>query len=104
MTLFIDGAQVQKLRKAIDEYENDKWRLIAAKVGSGFSPTACQEKAEELEAQEELEEEMSTESRQESPSSAQLQTTTPSPQVPVSRPMQAASSTSSPPPTSARLM
>lgn len=48
---------MQKLRKAIDEYENDKWRLIAAKIGSGFSPAACQEKAEELEARERLEEE-----------------------------------------------
>ncbi len=39
----------------MEEYENDKWRLIAAKVGSGFSPTACQEKAEEMEFQEEYE-------------------------------------------------
>lgn len=40
----------------MDEYENDKWRLIAAKVGSGFSPVACQEKAEELEIQEDSDE------------------------------------------------
>jgi len=32
------------------EYENDKWRIISTKVGSGFSPTACKEKAEELAA------------------------------------------------------
>ncbi|KAK2772907.1 hypothetical protein FQN53_004405 [Emmonsiellopsis sp. PD_33] len=39
---------VQRLRNAIHEYENDRWRVIANKVGSGFSPTACREKAEEL--------------------------------------------------------
>lgn len=53
---------MQKLRKAMEDYENDKWRLIAAKVGSGFSPAACQEKAEELEVQEEFEEAMSEDS------------------------------------------
>jgi len=30
------------------EYEQDRWRLIAAKVGSGFSPAACREKAREI--------------------------------------------------------
>jgi hypothetical protein len=60
---------VQKLRKAIDEYENDKWRLIAAKIGSGFSPAACQEKAEELEAREGLEEEEEEEEEEEATSS-----------------------------------
>ncbi|KZF24455.1 hypothetical protein L228DRAFT_266790 [Xylona heveae TC161] len=39
---------VQKLRDAMDEYEVDRWRLIAAKVGNGFSATACKEKAEEI--------------------------------------------------------
>ncbi|KAI9878896.1 MAG: hypothetical protein M1830_010200 [Pleopsidium flavum] len=38
---------VLRLRNAIQDYENDKWRLIAAKVGSGFSPAACREKAQE---------------------------------------------------------
>jgi hypothetical protein len=47
----------------MDEYENDKWRLIAGKVGSGFSPAACQEKAEELEIQEEFDDETSSESQ-----------------------------------------
>jgi len=32
------------------EYENDKWRIISTKVGSGFSPAACKEKASELAA------------------------------------------------------
>jgi len=32
------------------EYENDKWRIISTKVGSGFSPAACKEKATELAA------------------------------------------------------
>lgn len=46
----------------MQEYENDRWRIIASKVGSGFSPGACREKAEELaavEAEEEEEEEQS---------------------------------------------
>jgi hypothetical protein len=46
----------------MQEYENDRWRIISSKVGSGFSPTACKDKAEQLEAvelaaQEEEEEE-----------------------------------------------
>jgi len=53
---------VVKLRNAMQEYENDRWRIISSKVGSGFSPTACKDKAEQLEAvemaaQEEEEEE-----------------------------------------------
>ncbi|KAF8248958.1 putative transcriptional activator Myb [Wilcoxina mikolae CBS 423.85] len=39
---------VQRLRTAMTEYEQDRWRLIAAKVGSGFSPAACREKAREI--------------------------------------------------------
>ncbi|EGE79009.2 MYB DNA-binding domain-containing protein, variant 2 [Blastomyces dermatitidis ER-3] len=39
---------VQRLRNAIHEYENDRWRVIANKVGSGFSPVACRDKAAEL--------------------------------------------------------
>jgi hypothetical protein len=42
--------QVAKLRNAMHEYENDRWRIIASKVGSGFSPAACREKAQELDA------------------------------------------------------
>ena len=30
------------------EYENDRWRIISTKVGSGFSPVACKEKAAEI--------------------------------------------------------
>jgi hypothetical protein len=30
------------------EYENDRWRIISTKVGSGFSPAACKDKAAEL--------------------------------------------------------
>jgi hypothetical protein len=41
---------VVRLRNALREYENDKWRIISTKVGSGFSPTACKEKATELAA------------------------------------------------------
>ncbi|KAF2278934.1 uncharacterized protein EI97DRAFT_223684 [Westerdykella ornata] len=41
---------VQKLRNAMQEYENDRWRIIASKVGQGFTPAACREKAAELEA------------------------------------------------------
>lgn len=46
--------QVQKLRNAMLEYDNDRWRIISAKVGSGFSPAACKEKASELEAEAEV--------------------------------------------------
>jgi len=30
------------------EYETDRWRIISTKVGSGFSPAACKDKATEL--------------------------------------------------------
>jgi hypothetical protein len=30
------------------EYDNDRWRIISTKVGSGFSPVACKEKAVEI--------------------------------------------------------
>ena len=38
------------MRNAMREYENDRWRIISTKVGSGFSPAACKEKAAELAA------------------------------------------------------
>ncbi|KAH8700348.1 MYB DNA-binding domain protein [Talaromyces proteolyticus] len=38
----------QRLRNAIQDYENDRWRIIAGKVGHGFTPAACREKATEL--------------------------------------------------------
>ncbi|KAF2737717.1 hypothetical protein EJ04DRAFT_95585 [Polyplosphaeria fusca] len=51
---------VQKLRNAMQEYENDRWRIISSKVGSGFSPAACREKASDIEAIEAEEEEHSS--------------------------------------------
>ncbi|KAH7066259.1 hypothetical protein BKA63DRAFT_158657 [Paraphoma chrysanthemicola] len=48
---------VLKLRNAMQEYENDRWRIISSKVGSGFSPAACRDKAQEIEAIEAAEEE-----------------------------------------------
>ncbi|RDW88735.1 hypothetical protein BP6252_00767 [Coleophoma cylindrospora] len=39
---------VQKLRTALHDYEQEKWRIIAQKVGTGFTSAACKEKAEEL--------------------------------------------------------
>ncbi|EEQ33070.1 MYB DNA-binding domain-containing protein [Microsporum canis CBS 113480] len=46
-TVWTDEA-VQRLRNAIQDYENDRWRIVATKVGSGFSPAACREKAAEI--------------------------------------------------------
>jgi hypothetical protein len=42
---------LQKLRNAIQEYENDRWRIISTKVGNGFSAAACRDKAAELETE-----------------------------------------------------
>lgn len=39
------------------DYENDRWRIISSKVGSGFTPAACREKAAELDTLEEVGEE-----------------------------------------------
>ncbi|KAF1968059.1 hypothetical protein BU23DRAFT_481776 [Bimuria novae-zelandiae CBS 107.79] len=47
---------VQKLRTAMHEYESDRWRIIASRVGGGFSPAACRDKAHELETGEVAEE------------------------------------------------
>lgn len=38
----------QKLRTAIQDYESEKWRIVANKVGSGFTPAACRERYDEL--------------------------------------------------------
>lgn len=43
--------QVQRLQTAMQDYDNDRWRIISSKVGNGFSATACQAKADELEAE-----------------------------------------------------
>lgn len=42
------ASQVQRLRNAIRDYDNDRWRIIAGKVGHSFTPAACREKATEL--------------------------------------------------------
>ncbi|EHL02533.1 putative transcriptional activator Myb [Glarea lozoyensis 74030] len=39
---------IQKLRTALHDYEQEKWRIIAQKVGTGFTSAACKEKAMEL--------------------------------------------------------
>ncbi|KAK4232174.1 transcriptional activator Myb [Podospora fimiseda] len=38
----------QKLKSALQDYENEKWRIIANKVGTGFTPAACRERAASL--------------------------------------------------------
>lgn len=40
--------QDQKLRTALQDYENEKWRIVANKVGTGFTPAACRERAAQL--------------------------------------------------------
>lgn len=49
--------QMNRLRNAMTEYEADKWRIIAGKVGNGFSPAACRDKAREWDEEEEEDEE-----------------------------------------------
>ncbi|KAI4851408.1 hypothetical protein E4T45_05097 [Aureobasidium sp. EXF-8846] len=49
-------ARIQRLRTAIQDYDNDRWRFISSKVGSGFSAAACKAKAEEIEAEDMREE------------------------------------------------
>ncbi|KAK0125468.1 hypothetical protein ONS95_000523 [Cadophora gregata] len=39
---------IQKLRTALHDYEQEKWRIVAQKVGTGFTSAACKEKAREL--------------------------------------------------------
>ncbi|TVY38805.1 hypothetical protein LSUB1_G004662, partial [Lachnellula subtilissima] len=39
---------IQKLRTALHDYEQEKWRIVAQKVGTGFTSAACKEKASEL--------------------------------------------------------
>ncbi|PWI64666.1 hypothetical protein PCL_08675 [Purpureocillium lilacinum] len=38
----------QKLLRALQDYENEKWRIVAHKVGSGFTPAACRERSEQF--------------------------------------------------------
>ncbi|CAI7675262.1 unnamed protein product [Penicillium pancosmium] len=37
--------KVQRLQRAISQYEQDRWRIISSKVGKGFGPEACRERA-----------------------------------------------------------
>ncbi|KAK4891835.1 hypothetical protein LTR49_028638, partial [Elasticomyces elasticus] len=39
---------IEKLHTAMDEYEDDRWRIISGKVGNGFSAAACRKKAAKL--------------------------------------------------------
>ena len=51
---------MQRLRNAIQEYENDRWRVISHKMGFGFSVAACKEKAAKLGAEDRAREEPAT--------------------------------------------
>ncbi|KAI5247482.1 hypothetical protein E4T47_06412 [Aureobasidium subglaciale] len=55
--IVLGSGPIQRLRTAIHDYDNDRWRFISSKVGSGFSATACKAKAEEIEAEDMREEE-----------------------------------------------
>ncbi|KAI3559510.1 MYB DNA-binding domain-containing protein [Colletotrichum abscissum] len=44
----------QKLRTALQDYENEKWRIVANKVGTGFTPAACRERTQDFSDEEEL--------------------------------------------------
>lgn len=46
-TLWSDETD-HKLRTALQDYENEKWRIVANKVGTGFTPAACRERSEQL--------------------------------------------------------
>ncbi|KAK3676603.1 hypothetical protein LTR78_003377 [Recurvomyces mirabilis] len=39
---------VDKLHLAMQEYEEDRWRIISSKIGNGFSAAACRDKAAEV--------------------------------------------------------
>jgi hypothetical protein len=43
--LILTCEQVQRLHRAMDEYETDRWRIISGKVANGFTPAACKERA-----------------------------------------------------------
>lgn len=42
------NVQIQKLRTAVHDYEQEKWRIVAQKVGTGFTSTACKDRWTEL--------------------------------------------------------
>lgn len=35
----------------MEDYDNERWRIISGKVGNGFSAAACKEKAGELDTE-----------------------------------------------------
>ncbi|CAG9993423.1 unnamed protein product, partial [Clonostachys byssicola] len=37
-----------KLRTVLEDYENEKWRIVASKLGTGFTPAACRDRADQL--------------------------------------------------------
>lgn len=48
LTDSLRSSQDLKLRAAMQDYENERWRIIANKVGPGFTPVACRERASQL--------------------------------------------------------
>jgi len=40
------------LKSAIRDYDVERWRVIASRVGGGFSANACKEKAVEIDEEE----------------------------------------------------
>ena len=40
--------QDQKLLKALQDYETEKWRIVAHKAGSRFTLAACRERCQQL--------------------------------------------------------
>ncbi|KAJ5735436.1 uncharacterized protein N7483_000561 [Penicillium malachiteum] len=44
---------INRLDKALRDYEDDRWRVVAAKVGHGFTPAACRIRALNLDPEEE---------------------------------------------------
>ena len=45
---WLTDRQLQKLRDAFQEHENNRWRFISSKVGSGYLAAACKDKIAEL--------------------------------------------------------
>lgn len=48
-----DEDSLYRLRIAVEDYERDKWKYVAAKVGTGFSRDECEAKWFQLEQEEE---------------------------------------------------
>ncbi|KAJ5774284.1 hypothetical protein N7457_009180 [Penicillium paradoxum] len=54
-TVVWDNDKDRKLKKALEDYENDKWAHVARKLGPGVPAAACKLRAAELESELELE-------------------------------------------------